>query len=106
MKTREEIITSMCYTWRHDYGLLKEASPESFIPGLTTAGMTREEQQSLWQRMAQIFDNDIAPHMELKMIPWYRRLLYILVAPFIIGAWCIMNPRKVWEQAKKDFGVE
>jgi len=40
------------------------------------------------------------------MIPKYKIVLYILIAPFVIGAWCIMNPRKVWEQAKKDFGVE
>jgi hypothetical protein len=39
-------------------------------------------------------------------MPWYKKLLYILIAPFIVGAWCIMNPCKVWEQAKKDFGVE
>ena len=64
MKTREEIITSMCYTWRHDYGLLKEADPGGYtFPGIT-AGMTRDEQQSLWQQMAQIFDNDIAPELE------------------------------------------
>ena len=63
MKTREEIITSMCYTWRHDYGLLKEADPGGYkFPGV--AGMTREEQQSLWQQMAQLFDNDIAPELE------------------------------------------
>ena len=60
MKTREEIITSMCYTWRHDYGLLKEADPGDYMSSIT-AGMTREEQQSLWRQMAQIFDNDIAP---------------------------------------------
>jgi hypothetical protein len=36
------------------------------------------------------------------MIPWYRKLLYIIIAPFYIGAWCIMNPRRVWEQAKKE----
>ena len=66
IKTREEIITSMCYTWRHDYGLLKEADPGGYtFPGIT-AGMTREEQQSLWQQMAQLFDNDIAPYMEMK----------------------------------------
>ena len=40
------------------------------------------------------------------MMPWYKKLLYILIAPFIIGAWCIMNASKVWDQAKKDFGVE
>jgi hypothetical protein len=63
MKTREQIITSMCYTWRHDYGLLKEADPGGYMfPGI--AGMTREEQQSLWQQMAQLFDNDIAPELE------------------------------------------
>jgi len=49
----------MCYTWRHDYGLLKEADPGGYsFPG--TAGMTREEQQYLWQQMAQIYDNDIS----------------------------------------------
>ena len=40
------------------------------------------------------------------MLPWYKKLLYILIAPFVIGVWCVMNPRKVWEQAKKDFGIE
>jgi len=40
------------------------------------------------------------------MIPGYKKLFYILIAPFIIGVWCVMNPRKVWGQAKKDFGVE
>ena len=65
MKTREEIITSMCYTWRHDYGLTKEADPIGYpFPGV--AGMTKQEQQSLWNQMAQIFDNDIAPHMEFR----------------------------------------
>ena len=58
--TREEIITSMCYTYRHDYGLTKLAGDR------LGAGMTREQQQALWQQMAQIFDNDIAPYMEFK----------------------------------------
>jgi hypothetical protein len=39
------------------------------------------------------------------MMPWYRKVLLIIVAPIIIGAWCIMNPRKVWEQAKKDYNL-
>ena len=61
MKTREQIITSMCYTWRHDYGLerIENDSP-------ITAGMTKNEREQLWRQMAQIFDNDIAPYMELK----------------------------------------
>ena len=55
MKSREEIITSMCYTYRHDFGLPK--LDESLI----SAGMTDTERKALWGSMAQIFDNDIAP---------------------------------------------
>jgi hypothetical protein len=40
------------------------------------------------------------------MLPRYKKVLYLFIAPFIILAFCIMNPRKVYEQAKKDFGVE
>jgi len=29
--------------------------------------------------------------------------LLLLAAPFIISAWMITNPKKVWEQAKKDW---
>lgn len=54
MRTREEIIDSMCLTWRHDFGLDKS--------GL--CGMTDDERSALRSRMAQLFDNDIAPHME------------------------------------------
>ena len=65
MKTREQIITSMCYTWRHDYGLHKEADPGGYtFPHI--AGMTDVERKHLWSSMAQIYDNDIAPYMELK----------------------------------------
>ena len=39
-------------------------------------------------------------------MPWYRKLLLVVIAPFVIGAWCVMNPRLVWQQAKKDFGLE
>lgn len=53
MKTREEIITGMCYTWRHDYGLVKT----DFL----SAGMTEDERYFLWNQMAQVFDNDILP---------------------------------------------
>jgi hypothetical protein len=59
-KTRDEIITSMCYTYRHDYGLTKSAGDR------LGAGMTTEQQQALWRQMAQIFDNDIEPYMEFK----------------------------------------
>ena len=65
MKTREEIITLMCYTYRHDYGLTKHADPGGWaFPEV--AGMTQQEREFLWSQMAQIFDNDIAPHMEFR----------------------------------------
>jgi hypothetical protein len=61
MKTREEIITSMCYTYRHDYGVDKSYEGYTF-----TSGMTSQERINLWNQMAQIFDNDIAPYMNFK----------------------------------------
>jgi hypothetical protein len=61
IKTRDEIITSMCYTYRHDFGLNKEQNAYPF-----QAGMTQEDRESLWRQMAQIFDNDIHPYMDFK----------------------------------------
>jgi hypothetical protein len=66
MKTREQIITSMCYTMRHDYGLEKDLG-NGFITELS-AGMTQPEREALWRQMAQIFDNDIAPYMEFRKL--------------------------------------
>lgn len=62
MKTREEIITSMCFTWRHDYGLKKESLEIDAI----SSGMTDREREALWKAMSQIFDNNIAPYMDFK----------------------------------------
>ena len=64
MKSREQIITSMCYTFRHDYGLEKDIG-NGFISAIS-CGMTQEEREFLWKQMAQIFDNDILPYMEFK----------------------------------------
>ena len=64
MKTREQIISSMCYTYRHDYGLDKPEG-DNFASKLSS-GMTQAQRESLWRQMAQIFDNDILPHMEFK----------------------------------------
>lgn len=64
MKTREQLIESMCYTYRHDFGLDKTNTADFISSGMT-------EQERVWLRavMAQIFDNDIAPELED-----YRRL--------------------------------
>ena len=53
---REQIITSMCFTYRHDYGLNKSPDDASWV-----AGMTDSERKMLWNTMSQIFDNDIVP---------------------------------------------
>lgn len=59
--TREEMITSMCFTYRHDYGIETSVSR-----GFLDSGMTKDERESLWNQMAQIFDHNIAPYMEFK----------------------------------------
>lgn len=58
MKTREEIINNMCMTFRHDYGL--EISEDDRMYTLMS-GMTKREREGLYNTMAQVFDNDIAP---------------------------------------------
>jgi hypothetical protein len=47
---------------RHDYGLGKPIN--SHFP--LESGLTDREREALWNQMAQIFDNDIAPYMEFK----------------------------------------
>jgi len=64
MKTREEIITAMCFTWSHDYGLVISEDDRMYS---LMSGMTENERQALWRSMAQIFDNDIAPLIESAM---------------------------------------
>ena len=62
--TREEIITAMCYTWRHDYGYGLDVRDNH--TGILTSGITPEERKFIWNQMAQIYDNVIAPNMILK----------------------------------------
>jgi len=63
MKTREQIITSMCYTYRHDYGLTISEDDKMYT---LNSGVTETERKAIWNTMAQIFDNDIAPYMDFK----------------------------------------
>lgn len=72
MKTREQIIESMCYTYRHDYGLDK--TPGTGFADIISSGMTQQEREVLWRQMAQIFDNDIAPYMEFRAWDSYSDL--------------------------------
>jgi hypothetical protein len=59
MKTKEEIIHNMCYTYRHDYGLRKDPNEPNW-----TAGMTEEDAKMLYKTMEQIYTNNIEPMLE------------------------------------------
>lgn len=61
MKTRDEIIYGMCLSRRHDYGLDRHPDDAWFV-----SGMTGSERQALWDEMAKIYDEDIAPFMDFK----------------------------------------
>ena len=61
MQTREKIIKSMCMTYRHDFGLDKHPDDAAWV-----AGMTGSQRKELWDKMAQIFDNNIWPHMTFR----------------------------------------
>lgn len=56
MKSKESIITDMCYTYRHDYGLDKSPDDPPWC-----AGMTPEERKGLYNTMRQIYENNIEP---------------------------------------------
>ena len=60
---REQIINNMCMTFRHDYGLRISEDDRMYT---LMSGMTESEARALYNDMAQIFDNDIAPYMEFK----------------------------------------
>ena len=59
MKNKEQIITDMCYTYRHDYGLRKEDGEPNW-----TAGMTEQDAKMLYKTMEQIYNNNIEPIIE------------------------------------------
>lgn len=61
--SKSKIVHDMCLTWRHDYGLTR--MEHDGPGGLITAGMTDAERQLLYRHMAQIFDNDVRPILEL-----------------------------------------
>jgi hypothetical protein len=77
MRTREQVITSMCYTWRHDYGIVKDPEYKNYqndVIDTISAGMYQREREQLWKQMAQIFDNDIVPHMEFRAVANSRNI--------------------------------
>lgn len=67
MKTKQEIITAMCFTFRHDYGLPKEnIRVEGQAVPIGSSGMTADEQDNLYRSMLQLYNNAIEPNMVLR----------------------------------------
>ena len=64
MTSKEDIITAMCYTWRHDYGL--RISEDERKDQIFLSGMTDSEARALYNQMKQIYHNCIEPYMEFK----------------------------------------
>ena len=60
---REQIINSMCLTYRHDYGLTISEDDRIYT---LNSGVTETERENIWNTMAQIFDHNISPYMEFK----------------------------------------
>ncbi len=67
MKTTREIITAMCFTFRHDYGLPKENVRVNGqdVP-IGSSGMTDREREILYNTMSKIYTNAIEPNMVLR----------------------------------------
>jgi len=64
MKTKQEIITAMCFAFRHDYGLPKETvRVEGQGVPIGSSGMTQGEQETLYNTMSKIYTNAIEPYM-------------------------------------------
>lgn len=59
-RTREEIITGMCKTVRHDYGIVLSEDDKMYS---LVSGMTEREREALWNSMSQVFDNIICSCM-------------------------------------------
>lgn len=65
MRTKEQIILDMCYTWRHDYGLDKMEHDSA--GGYVSVGLTNEERKILYNSMKQLYENCIEPYIEIKL---------------------------------------
>ena len=59
--TRENIINSMCLTFRHDYGFVITEDDRMYS---LAAGITEREREALFSTMAQIFDHHFATELE------------------------------------------
>ena len=80
MSEREKIIHDMCLTWRHDYGLVKQEDEPKI-----GCGMFQVDRVNLFNSMAQVYDNNIAPELatlrgELEEVKYDRSIKHDLAA--------------------------
>lgn len=61
---RRRIVTSMCYTTRHDYGL-ERLGPRESNGVVDPVGMNRQQQEALYKQMDQLYDHHIHPLMRM-----------------------------------------
>lgn len=61
---RKRIVTGMCFTTRHDYGLEKmDCDDTGFTSSIS--GMSRQQQEALYRQMDQLYDHHINPLMKV-----------------------------------------
>lgn len=63
------LINSMCLTWRHDFGLDREADSEWGI----ACGMTEHERNGLRLQMRQLVEHHFLPLLAERQPPRQRR---------------------------------
>lgn len=58
---RHKIVTSMCYTTRHDYGLVVDTDDPTHFG----TAMNRQQQEALYRQMDQLYDHHIDPLVKM-----------------------------------------
>ena len=58
--TRRRIVTGMCFTTRHDYGLM-EIETDNKSVAITMMGMNAQQREALYRQMDQLYDHHIDP---------------------------------------------
>lgn len=66
MKTKWDIINSMCLTYDHRYAMIsKEELDTDDLFGTVTC-LSKDEKQFIYRQMKQLYENDIEPYVSIK----------------------------------------
>lgn len=60
---RGRIVTGMCFTARHDYGLINPDDDSHF--SFSLSGMNNQQRMALYNQMDQLYDHHIKPLVEV-----------------------------------------